>query len=427
MRKPQTTLLVLIAVFWWVQLATAEQLQPAPVMDASMSATGNLVLTEVATGLTDPVAIANANDGTGRVFIVEQAGRIRILDTETQILLATPYLDISTTVNASGGNERGLLGLAFHPNFSNNRKFYVYYTSGPSPGSSVLAMYQPNAVTDNIANATATMLMEFSQNANNHNGGDLHFGPDGYLYIASGDGGGSGDQYNNAQNKNTLKGKILRIDVDGSPPPGGDLCSGISPQYGIPPGNAFPGTGNGCDEILHLGLRNPWRFSFDAQTGELYIGDVGQNSWEEVDYAPAGASGLNFGWPCREGMHAHTPPAGVSCPGPVDPIFEYQRSGFPNNCAVTGGYVYRGSAAGIGGYYVYGDYCTGRIWLAKQLNGSWSSTEWTAAAPALTRLSAFGQDQQCELYVADPGAGKVYRIDDVEMVQRSGFEALHCQ
>jgi hypothetical protein len=269
--------------------------------------------------------------------------------------------------------------------------------------------------------------MEFEQDASDHNGGDLHFGADGYLYIASGDGGGSGDQYKNSQNADSLKGKILRIDVDGSPPGDGELC-GLGAAYGIPPGNAFPGNNDGCDEVLHLGLRNPWRFSFDAQTEEMYIGDVGQGEWEEVDFAAPGAAGLNFGWPCREGAHAYPPPVGVTCPvNPVEPIIEYSSGAGSGNCSVAGGYVYRGSGTALFGYYVYGDYCSDRVWLARRSGGNWASIEWTAAAGVLASISAFGQDQQCELYVADVDAGKVFRIDDGEMLQRHGFEARRCQ
>jgi glucose/arabinose dehydrogenase len=401
---------------------------------------GDLELTQVATNLTRPVVIANANDGSGRVFIVEQPGVIRIFDIGTQTLLGDAYLDISGIVDDGnqveiGTGEQGLLGLAFHPDFSSNRKFYVYYTRDPGPGldRSVLAMYQQNQSNANVADTSGTVLMEFEQNADNHNGGDLHFGADGYLHISSGDGGGSGDVYNNAQNKNTLKGKILRIDVDGSPPPGGELC-GLSPQYGIPPGNAFPGGGNGCDEILHMGLRNPWKFSFDAQTEEMYIGDVGQGLWEEIDAAPVGASGLNFGWPCREGLHAYgSPPQGVTCPNPVDPIIEYSSGSGSGNCSVTGGYVYRGSSSSLFGNYVYADYCSDRIWFAaRNSSGVWVPIEWTAAAALLEAPTAFGQDENCELYVAEIGGGglnegRLLRIDDTEMIRRAGFEALRCQ
>jgi glucose/arabinose dehydrogenase len=395
------------------------------------SVTDHLALTQVASGLSSPVALANAADGSGRLFIVEQAGVIRILDTTTGTLLATPYLDISGIVDSSQ-NEQGLLGLAFHPEFSSNRQFYLYYIRDPvgtNPDRSVVAMFRQSIANPNVAESAPTVLLEFEQDAGNHNGGDLHFGADGYLYIASGDGGGGGDQYDNAQNVDTLKGKILRIDVDGSPQPGDEIC-GIMPDaspvnYGIPPGNAFPGGNDGCDEILHLGLRNPWRFSFDAQTEEMYIGDVGQSSWEEIDYAAPGASGLNFGWPCFEGTHVFD--AGATCPNPVPPIIEYPRLGFPNECAVTGGYVYRGSATALVGHYVYGDYCSARIWVARRDGGTWSSEEWAAASTTLSRITAFGQDAFCELYVADAGTGRIYRIDDTERVARSGFEALRCQ
>jgi glucose/arabinose dehydrogenase len=400
----------------------------------------DLALTELADNLTRPVVIANSNDGSGRVFVVEQPGVIRIFDTETQTLVGGNYLDISSIVDDGslvdiGTGEQGLLGLAFHPEFSSNRKFYVYYTRDPGPGldRSVLAMYQQNQSNANVADTPGTVLMEFEQNADNHNGGDLHFGVDGFLYISSGDGGGSGDVFNNAQNKNTLKGKILRIDVDGSPPPGGELC-GLSPQYGIPAGNAFPGGGNGCDEILHMGLRNPWKFSFDAQTEAMYIGDVGQGLWEEIDTAPPGASGLNFGWPCWEGLHVYNnPPQGVTCPNPVDPIIEYSSGSGSGNCSVTGGYVYRGSSSSLFGNYVYADYCSDRIWLANRNSaGTWAATEWTAAASLLEAPTAFGQDENCELYVADIGAGglnegRLLRIDDTELIRRAGFEALRCQ
>ncbi|MEJ8566601.1 PQQ-dependent sugar dehydrogenase [Elongatibacter sediminis] len=398
-----------------VPLLTVDYVIPSP--------TDNLSLTPVATGLDEPVGIVNAGDGSDRLFIVERSGFIRILDTTTGTKLSTPYLDLSTVVDASQP-EQGLLGLAFHPDFASNRQFYVYYIRDPGPGAdrSVVAMYQQSVGDPNVAATTPTVLMEFNQDSTNHNGGDLHFGADGYLYIASGDGGGGNDTYNNAQNVDTLKGKILRIDVDGSP--SGELC-GLSPAYGIPPGNAFPGASDGCDEILHMGLRNPWRFSFDAQTEELFIGDVGQGGWEEIDYAVAGASSQNFGWPCFEGTSEFRDD--VVCPDPVAPIIEYQRLGFPNECSVVGGYVYRGPGAGLQGYYVFGDYCSARIWVAGRDGNTWSTEEWTAASGVLNSITAFGQDEHCALYVADSDAGIIYRIDDTEGFNRSGFEALRCQ
>ncbi len=393
--------------------------------------TDYLSLTPVATSLSRPVAVVNANDGSGRLFIVEQQGRIKVFDTTTQTVSPTVYLDISSLITGGGlFSEQGLLGLAFHPEFASNRQFYVYYIRDPGAGQdrSVLAMYQQDINNSDIANPSATVLMEFAQEQANHNGGDLHFGDDGFLYIASGDGGGGGDPFGNAQNPDTLKGKILRIDVDGTPPPGGELCG--NPQlYGIPPGNAFPGSDDGCDEILHLGLRNPWKFSFDAKTGEMYIGDVGQGDWEEVDRVPVGASGLNFGWPCFEGTHVYD--NGASCPGPVSPIVEYS-SASGGNCSITGGYVYRGGNTALQGYYVYADYCSDRVWMVRSQNGGWAPMEWTSAAAILNSPTAFGQDEQCELYVAEvgdggAGEGTLYRFDSSEVLLNSGFESLRCQ
>jgi glucose/arabinose dehydrogenase len=390
------------------------------------SPTDNLDLTEIASGLTRPVVITNANDGSGRLFIVEQTGKIRIFDTSTQTLLGGQYLDLSGIIDTAG-NEQGLLGLAFHPDFSSNRQFYVYYIRDPGPGQdlSVVAMYQQNSVDPNIADNSGTVLLEFPQEAANHNGGDLHFGEDGFLYIASGDGGDANDVHNNGQNVDSLKGKMLRIDVDGTPGTGGSEFCGLVQNFAVPPGNAFPGGSDGCDEILHLGLRNPWKFSFDALTGDMYIGDVGQGEWEEVDHAAPGDSGINFGWPCREGTNPFR--GDVTCPNMVDPIIEYSSGAGSGNCSITGGYVYRGSKAAIYGHYVYGDYCSDRIWIARNEGGSWNSTLWDEAAPTLSSLTAFGQDEQCELYVADLDAGKIFRIDDTNWVHQSGFETLRCQ
>ncbi len=417
-------------------IGTVPGLVPTLTVDFTpASVTDHLSLVEVTDGLSGPVVLTHAPDGSDRLFIVEQSGVIRIYDTANDILLATPYLDIESLVESpasGGGNEQGLLGLAFHPDFASNRQFYVYYTRDPGPGldRSRIAMYQQSAGNVNIADTTEVVVLEFEQNASNHNGGDIHFGADGYLYIASGDGGGSNDQYDNAQNVDTLLGAMLRIDVDGVPTGGEELC-GLVNNYAIPPGNAFPGGNDGCDEILHFGLRNPWRFSFDALTEDMYIGDVGQNLWEEVDFVPAGTpGGLNFGWSCREGAHDFA--SGNAClPGPLaEPAFEYS-SASGGNCSITGGYVYRGPSSLLYGYYVYGDYCSDRIWLARRENGTWVSEEWEEAAGQLNGITSFGQGPSCELYVVEAlpttGAGTIYRIDDAEMVQRGGFESLRCQ
>jgi glucose/arabinose dehydrogenase len=396
------------------------------------SVVDHLSLTVITAELTNPVSIANAGDGSNRLFVVEQEGLIKIYDTETGNLLGIPFLNISaevfSLVDDGGGNEQGLLGLAFHPEYTVNGLFYVNYTTNPSAGvwHTVVAEFSVSGEPD-VAMAVGQVIMEFEQDAKNHNGGDLHFGADGYLYIASGDGGGANDQYGNAQDIDTLKGGILRIDVDGIAAEGAELC-GIVNNYAIPPGNAFPGTNDGCDEILHYGLRNPWRFSFDAVSGELWIADVGQNAWEEVNQVPAAAAGHNFGWPCLEGDHTFNPNA--ECAPPLTgPVIEYFHDG--GNCSITGGYVYRGNRLPLQGRYLYGDWCSKRIWIATRIEGGWSSEEWTAAAAQLNSLSSFGQDENCELYVVDRGLedkpGAVYRIDDTERLFSDGYEARNCR
>ena len=323
------------------------------------SVVDHLSLTAITSNLSNPVGVTNAGDGSNRLFIVEQEGVIRIYDTQTEILLAGSFLDIRGEVysllDSGGGSEQGLLGLAFHPGYAGNGLFYVNYTSNPAANvwHTVVAEFSVSGDPD-VAMAVGEVILEFEQDAKNHNGGDIHFGDDGYLYIATGDGGGANDQYGNAQDIDTLKGGILRIDIDGPVPDGAELC-GIVSNYAIPPGNAFPGTNDGCDEILHYGLRNPWRFSFDAASGDLWIADVGQNAWEEVNYIPASAAGQNFGWPCMEGTHIFNPNA--ECDPPLTgPVIEYSHAG--GNCSITGGYVYRGSRLPLQGRYLYGDWCT---------------------------------------------------------------------
>jgi glucose/arabinose dehydrogenase len=365
-----------------------------------------------ASGLTQPIGLANAGDSSDRLFIIEQAGVIRILNTATNSVNATPFIDISTRVD-SERNEQGLLGLAFHPDFANNGHFYVNYTRDPGPGQdlTVVSRFTVSAGDSDIADAgTEIKLLEIPQDASNHNGGDLHFGPDGYLYIAMGDGGGGDDQYGHAQDINSLKGKMLRIDVDGTPVTGDVLC-GLIKNYGIPDGNPFT-SADGCDEIWSYGLRNPWRFSFDRLTGDMLIGDVGQNTWEEIDFEPANTPGLNYGWSCREG--AHDFPDGNDCVSSyVDPVLEYDHG---SGCSVTGGYVYRGSATAFNGYYFYGDYCSDRVWLGKNTGAGWQTSEWTAAAAVLGSISSFGEAENGDIYIADRSGGKIFHIqilDDV--------------
>jgi glucose/arabinose dehydrogenase len=413
------------------RMASRENLvDPVPVLTIDFSVPSvvdHLGVTQLTDSLTKPVAIANSGDDSRRLFVVEQEGIIRIYDLASNTLLVTPFLDITSEVE-SGSNEQseqGLLGLAFHLDYGSNGQFYVYYTRDPGSGldRSVVARYTVSAGDPNVANATSAFtLLEFEQDAGNHNGGDLHFGADGYLYIASGDGGGSNDQFRHAQDLDSLKGKLLRIDVDSTAPVNDELC-GLVRNYGIPPGNPFTGAFDGCDEILHFGLRNPWRFSFDGQTGEMYIGDVGQGDWEEIDLAQADETGTNFGWSCREGAHDF---AGDVCISAYkDPVLEYSHAG--GKCSVTGGYLYRGSSLSIYGHYIYGDYCTGQIWIARQQAGVWSSAEWITGNPKEFGLSAFGQDENCELYMVNRASQILYRITDSEFVFRGGFESPGCR
>ncbi len=336
----------------------------------------------VTAGLLRPVDLQVAADGSGRLFIVEQAGRIRIF--QNGELLPTPFLDIRPQVGSSG-NEQGLLGLAFHPRFTQNGYFYVNYTD--RRGDTVIARFQvsqdPNLADPN----SEKILLTVDQPFPNHNGGVLTFGPDGYLYAGLGDGGSAGDPFDNAQNTATRLGKILRLDVDGGDP------------YRIPPDNPF---GN---EVWAYGLRNPWRISFDRQTGDLWIGDVGQNAWEEIDFLPAGSPpGANFGWSLLEGNHPYN---GDPQPGLIPPVAEYPHEMNRGGCSVTGGYVYRGAALPEWqGIYLFGDYCTGFVWGLIRSGSGWQA-EVLFDTPF--NISTFGVDESGEIYLADL-QGAVYRL-----------------
>jgi len=366
----------------------ADKPQPAtPLADSSL---GLPPLVTIASNLVKPVGITNAGDGSGRLFLTLQDGKIMIWN-GTQVL-ATPFLDIDPIVNSSG-SEQGLLGLAFHPDYNTNGYFYVNYTDNTG-GDTVIARYSVSAGNPNVADpASALKLVEIDQPFSNHNGGQLQFGPDGYLYIGMGDGGSGGDPFNNGQNPMALLGKMLRIDVDGggNPPD----CGGGAANYTIPADNPFvDGPGGTCDEIWHMGLRNPWRFTFDRLTGDLFIGDVGQDSWEEVDRQPAAsAGGENWGWRCYEGKH----PYNTQGCGPLNsydrPILEYSHA---VGCSITGGYVYRGPAMpGLGqGMYVYADYCSGRVWGARPVGIGWRTV---LLADTPYNITTFGETEAGEL------------------------------
>jgi glucose/arabinose dehydrogenase len=349
-------------------------------------------LEQVVSGLTQPTTVTNTGDGSARIFIVQQTGQILIFINGS--VLPTPFLDISDLV--SHEFEHGLLGLAFHPDYAGNGFFYVDYTDPDF--NTVIARYEVSAADPNVADPdSAQIVLTQSQPIGDHNGGQLAFGPDGYLYISIGDGGCCGDPFENGQNLDTWLGKILRVDINGDDFPGDP-----ERNYAVPPDNPFVGA-PGLDEIWAYGVRNPWRCSFDRVTGDFFIADVGQDTWEEVNFQPAASSGgENYGWNVLEAMHCFDDDPAGSCDdflngGSTLPIAEYHHS---PDCSVTGGYRYRGqSYPDLEGIYFYADFCTGRIWGAiQQVNGTWESQELLLAGFA---ISTFGEDETGELYVVE--------------------------
>ncbi|MCA9898334.1 MAG: PQQ-dependent sugar dehydrogenase [Ardenticatenaceae bacterium] len=369
----------------------------------------------IQTGLNLPVDIANAGDD--RLFIVEQHGTIRIIAADGN-LLPTPFLDISALVD-TGHPEQGLLGLVFHPNYPSIPYFYINYTD--INGDTVIARYAISS-NPNVANASsATEILRLDQPNDNHNAGDLNFGPqDGYLYIAMGDGGNGDDsgtghnpEIGNAQDMTQLLGKVLRIDVDGSSglAPDCGTVSGGSPPYTIPNNNPFIASGDGiCNEIWASGLRNPWRASFDRETFDYYIADVGQGKWEEVNFQPASsAGGENYGWRCYEGELFTNLDTADECPGPyVTPFDVYPHgSGSDAGFSITGGFVYRGNDfPALQGIYIYADYVSENFWLA-QNSGVWNITP--LGPIGVSDPTSFGEGCDGELYVASH-AGTIYQI-----------------
>lgn len=358
----------------------------------------SLRLVTVAQGLINPLFVTAPPGDNARLFVVEQGGRIRIV--KNGQLLAQPFLDISTGISAGG--ERGLLGLAFSPSFGTDRRFYVSYTD-PN-GDSRVVRYQASASNPDVADvATAQPLLFQAQPFANHNGGQVSFGPDGFLYVSLGDGGSGGDPQNNGQQLGTMLGKLLRIDV-----------SGTGTSYAIPADNPFRTTAGARPEIWAYGLRNAWRFSFDRQTGDLYVADVGQNEIEEVNVSPATSGrnagrGLNYGWRVMEGTRCFNPPSGCNQQGLTLPALEYTHA---EGCSVTGGYVYRGQAiADLRGTYFYADFCNGWVrsfrWSGGQVT---DRQDWTSLRPNGEQVSSFGEDAAGELYLTT-FAGRVYRIE----------------
>ena len=349
-----------------------------------------ITLEMVVDGLERPTFVTHAGDGSGRLFVVEKPGRIRIV--EDGRLLPEPFLDVVNVVKSSG-NEQGLLGLAFHPEYERNGRFFVYYTA--LDNDNTVAEFRVSSVATRADPRSGKEIMAVPDKYPNHNGGMLAFGPDGYLYIGLGDGGSAGDPDGNGQDLLVHLAKILRLDVNSGSP------------YGVPDSNPFIARSSARPEIWAWGLRNPWRFSFDRQTGDLWIADVGQDSVEEVDFQPAGSKGgQNYGWNVMEGSECFKPATGCDTTGMVLPIFEYSHD---EGCSITGGYVYRGKAyPALSGAYLFTDYCSGNLWVTRQVAPGEFETE--QAGMFRRSVSSFGEDESGELYVTVDPAGAVFRL-----------------
>ena len=346
-------------------------------------------------GFLSPVLALAAPGDPSRWFVVEQRGTVQVFNNDASVATSSVFVDLTARVD-DGPGEAGLLGMAFHPDFASNGYVFLSYTRNLGTLESVIARY---TLSGNVLDPSSeTILLTVAQPFGNHNGGHIAFGPDGFLYAGFGDGGGAGDPEENGQNTTTLLGSVLRIDVDGGSP------------YAIPPGNPFAGNtecagGSGlqpCPEIYAWGFRNPWRWSFDRQTGDLWVGDVGQNLWEEVDRVEAG---LNYGWDEREGAHCFEPPTGCSTAN-VDPITEYSHD--LGDRSITGGYVYRGASfTALQGFYLFGDFISGRIWSVAATSAQGTAPDLLLDSPH--NISAFAEGEDGELYVVSY-AGRLYRV-----------------
>lgn len=363
-----------------------------------------------AQGFNRPLDITNAGDD--RLFVVERRGLIRIVDADGNIL-DTPFIDLDPKVfNSSNQDERGLLGMAFHPDYANNGHFFVNYTD--NDGTTIIERYTVSESDPNVADInSAELIMEIEQPVWNHNGGCLKFGPDGFLYIGMGDGGAGNDPQNFSQNRLSLLGKMLRIDVDNGLP------------YTIPEDNPFAHDDFTLDEIWAIGLRNPWRYSFDRLTGDLWIADVGQSFLEEVDFQPADSpGGENYGWRCYEGTDftGNTPMADCQ-ENYVEPVFEVQHQGFTGPCSITGGFVYRGTLySELVGKYICADYCAGEFYVVEpDGQGGWNGAE---VAQFPHDVSTFGEANNGELYIAAFSSGRIYHIVGENIVSTTSIPEL---
>ena len=387
-RSPLAALFV-IGCLWLAGCRAAPSIQEAPPLTPSQptppaAQLASVTLQRIAGNFQRPTYLTHAFDD--RLFIVEQAGRVSIIAGGQR--LAEPFLDISRQVE-SGGNEQGLLSLAFHP--TDHDRFFVNYTD--LQGDTRISEFLVTAENRDRADAgSERTLLTVAQPYGNHNGGQIKFGPDGYLYIGMGDGGASGDPHGYGQNRDTLLGALLRLDVDQAQP------------YAIPPDNPFLNDPASRPEIWAYGLRNPWRFSFDRLTGDLYIADVGQNAWEELNFVTASSGGENYGWNRLEGTHCFNPRL-CRADGTLLPILEYDHN---DGCSITGGYVYRGTQfPSLSGHYFFSDYCGGVIWNLRHNDADWQKN------PLLEtnlNISSFGEDAAGDLYVLDHAGGDVYQL-----------------
>jgi glucose/arabinose dehydrogenase len=392
-RSPVALLSFVVLVQLLAAPVSARPVAPAPEADPVDLAVdaGQVRLRYVEGGFTAPLGIANAGDGTDRLFVLEKQGTVRVVQDDA--MKPGYFLDIrAVTGGLTTSGERGLLGLAFHPDYEANRKLFVYYTDGG--GDVTVAEFTANAAGTSVSAATRDVLLTIEHSSlSNHNGGQLLFGPDGYLYAFTGDGGGGGDPGENGQNIVSLLGKTLRIDPN------------LNGGYSSPSDNPFHGPTPGRGEIWSIGLRNPWRASFDRLTEALWIADVGQGSWEEINREPTNSGGRNYGWDCREGKH---PFESTGCSGKTftNPVTEYGHGN--GDCSVTGGYVYRGDVfVDLRGQYVLGDFCSGRLWT---LSSGASAPTLKLHRDTTAMITSFGEAENGELYMTDYAAGRLYRV-----------------
>jgi glucose/arabinose dehydrogenase len=378
------TIVLLICMFYTTLFSSTVHAQPV------------LGFTPLAAGLSSPVDVVNAADGTNRMFIVERGGTIKAYDASFNLLG-----NFLTVTGITSGGERGLLSLAFHPDYENNRYFFVYYTN--AAGDVEIARYRTPAGTPNVADpASKTIIMTILKTTgeSNHNGGKLNFGPDGQLYFAPGDGGGAGDPNNLAQRKDRLLGKMVRINVNNFTTP---------PYYTVPADNPSALSTDTLPEIYAFGLRNPWRWSFDRSTGDMWIADVGQGVWEEINFTAAGDDSLNYGWHCYEGTANYS--SNPACPVTTKyttPIFQYPHNNATGGFAVTGGYVYRGTQfPSLVGYYVCADYISDNVWLIRPNGSGWQVIQQSGLPGA---IAAFGETEAGEMVALSLDAGTVYSV-----------------